>query len=58
MAGDAREAALKRGADELQDRLEWLRRDRPRALKRARREYVAFCLRLYHRLERAAKVRP
>ena len=30
---------------------------RVRALKRARREYVEFCLRLYRRLERAAKVR-
>ena len=50
-----REAALKRGADELQDRLEWVLRDRPRALAVARREYVAFCLRLYGKVERAVK---
>ncbi len=53
----AREAALKRGADELHSQLEWVLRERPRALANARREYVAFCLRLYHRIERAARGR-
>lgn len=51
------EAALKRGADELQARLEWLLRNRPRALKNARRRYVAICLALYTDIERAARRR-
>lgn len=50
-----REAALKRGVDELQDRLEWALRKRPRALANARREYVDFCVRLYHKIERGLK---
>ncbi len=50
-------AALKRGVDELQLRLEWALRERPRALANARREYIAFCLRLYRRIERAARGR-
>ncbi len=53
----ATEAALKRGADELHSRLEWVLRERPRALANARREYVEFCLRLYRRIERAARER-
>jgi len=47
------EAALKRGADELQSRLEWALRNRPRALENSRREYVEFCLRLYLKIQRA-----
>jgi hypothetical protein len=50
-----REAALNRGADELQARLEWVLRERRRALGNARREYVALCLRQYRKLERALK---
>lgn len=56
-AGNKIEAALKRGSDELQSRLEWILRERPRALANARRRYVDFCLRLYGRIERVAKVR-
>jgi hypothetical protein len=56
LADEQREAALKRGVDELQSRLEYLLRDRPRALKRARRQYVEFCLRLYRSIARAGKV--
>ena len=51
-----RAAALKRGADELESRLEWVFRERPRALANSRREYVAFCLRLYRKIERATRV--
>jgi hypothetical protein len=57
MHAKAREAALKRGVDELEARLEWLLRERPRALANARRKYLDFCLWLYARIERAAKVR-
>jgi hypothetical protein len=56
MKGEAwREAALKRGADELQDRLEWVLRKRPRALAIARREYVALCVRLHVKIQRATR---
>jgi hypothetical protein len=47
------EAALKRGVDELQDRLEYLLRDRPRALRSARIRYIKFAVRLYGAIERA-----
>jgi len=50
-----REAAVKRGADELQTRLEWVLRERPQSLAKARREYVAFGLRQFRKLERALK---
>ena len=50
-----REAALKSGVDELQTRLEWVLRNRPSALANSRREYVAFCLRVYGKIERALK---
>ena len=53
--GARREAALKRGVDELQTRLEWALRQRPRALANARREYVGFCVRLYSKVEGAMK---
>lgn len=56
-AANKTEAALKRGCDELQSRLEWILRERPRALANARRSYSNFCLWLYGRIERAAKVR-
>ena len=52
-----REAALKRGADELQGRLEWTLRGFPLALARKRREDRQFGERLYRAIERAAKVR-
>ena len=50
-----REAALKRGADELQDRLTWLLRNRSRALSFANRRYSAFCLLLYRCIEQAGR---
>ena len=52
-----REAALKRGVDELQSRLEWALNKRPRALAGARREYVAFCVRLRGKIDRAMRSR-
>ena len=54
---ERREAALKRAADELQHPLEYMLRNRPRMLKRVRREYADFCIRQYRVIERAAKVR-
>lgn len=51
------EAALKRGADELQARLECQLRRRPRALENARRDYREFCFRLYRRIEQAGRDR-
>ena len=57
MDANAREAALKRGVDELEARLEWMLRERPRALKSAKRKYQEFCSRIYNAIERAAKVR-
>ena len=57
MDANAREAALKRGVDELQGRLEWVLRKRPRALQTAKRRYQEFCFRLYGAIERAATVR-
>jgi hypothetical protein len=51
-----KEAALKRGCDELQSRLEWLLRERPRALANARQRYADICISIYVRIERAAKV--
>jgi hypothetical protein len=52
-AADRTEAALKRGVDELQNRLEYILRDRPRALKYAQERYVKFALILYRAIERA-----
>lgn len=52
-AADRSAAALKRGVDELQNRLEYIFRDRPRALKYARERYVKFALILYRAIERA-----
>jgi hypothetical protein len=51
--GERTEAALKRGVDELQTRLEYALRDRPRALRFARERYVKFALALYRAIERA-----
>lgn len=50
-----RECALKRGADELQDRLAWVLRNRPKALSFANRRYSDFCLLLYRCIEQAAR---
>jgi hypothetical protein len=50
------EAALKRGCDDLQSTLEWLLRDRPRALANAKRKYVNNCVSLHRLVEHAAKV--
>lgn len=52
-AADRREAALKRGIDELHSRLEYLLRNRPRALEYARERYIKFALMLYRAIERA-----
>jgi hypothetical protein len=52
-AADRKEAALKRGVDELQNLLEYALRDRPRALKFARERYVKFALTIYRAIERA-----
>jgi hypothetical protein len=49
------EQALKRGVDDLQSRLEYLLRDRPRALRFARQRYVRFSLMLYSAIERAMR---
>ena len=54
-ANTRREGALKRGADELQNRLTWLLRNRPRALCFANRRYSDFCLLLYRCIEQAAR---
>jgi len=51
--GDRKEAALKRGVDELQSRLEFALRSHPRALEFARGRYVKFALILYRAIERA-----
>jgi hypothetical protein len=53
-AADRTEAALKRGVDELENRLEYVLRDRPRALKFARERYVKFALVLYRAIEKAS----
>lgn len=42
----------KRGVDELQARLEWALRDRPRALENSRRRYKTFLRLIYRHLER------
>ena len=47
------ERALELGADELIERLEWLLRDRPTALRKVRDRYRNFCTELYRRLEKA-----
>jgi hypothetical protein len=47
------EAGLKRGVDDLQSRLEYFLRGRPRALKFARERYVKFALTLFRANERA-----
>jgi hypothetical protein len=52
-AADRTDAALKRGGDELQNRLEYILRDRPRALKYAQKRYDRFALTLYRAVERA-----
>lgn len=39
------------GVDELHGRLEWLLRDRPRALRGARERYRQFCADLYRQLK-------
>jgi len=46
--------AVELGSDELQQRVEWELRHRPRALRNARRRYAAFCSLLLRRLENAA----
>jgi hypothetical protein len=54
-AGSRTELALKRGADDLQSRLEYALRDRPRALKFAQERYVRFTLMLYSAIEKATR---
>ena len=52
-AADRTEAALKRGVDELQNRLEYTLRDRPGALRSVRERYIKFALMLYRAIGRA-----
>jgi len=47
--------AVELGADELMSRLEWVLRDRPRALRNVRNQYRRFCCQLYVRLQRAER---
>lgn len=47
--------ALELGADELHGRLEWLLRDRPRALRGARQRYKDFCNSTLRRIERTGR---
>jgi len=54
-ATERREAALKRGVDDLQNCLEYVVRDRPRALKFARERYVRFALVLYRAIKRVSQ---
>jgi hypothetical protein len=46
------ERAVSLGADELQQRIEWVLRSRPRALNNARRRYRAFCSSLLRALQK------
>ena len=50
-----KDRAVELGPVELIALVEWELRDRPRALGNARREYIAFCHRLYRRLTRARR---
>lgn len=50
--------ALELGADELMGRLEWILRDRPRALCNARMRYQCFCASLMSQIENIAPGRP
>jgi hypothetical protein len=52
-AADRREAALERGVDDLQNLLEYIFRDRPRALRYAQERYVKFALVIYRAIEKA-----
>ena len=56
-ANTRREAALKRDADELQNRLTWLLRNRPWALSFANRRYSDLCLLLHRCIEQAARAK-
>ena len=49
--------AVELGADELISRLEWVLRDRPRALRNARRRYADFCRHEYQHLKQAGRRR-
>jgi hypothetical protein len=51
-SADRLDTALKRGADELMNRVEYTLRDKPRALARLRRRYVDFCMLLYRAIGR------
>lgn len=55
MTRPTRQRAEEIGPSELMALLEWELRDRLRALRNVRREYRAFCLRLYRRLARARR---
>jgi hypothetical protein len=57
LASDARNGALKRGVDELQTRLEWILRNRSRALKFAQRRYMQFARKLYRAIEETNRCR-
>ena len=47
--------ALELGADELHGRLEWLLRERPRALRGIRENYKKFCHSLLCQIERKGR---
>jgi hypothetical protein len=55
-SNESRDAALKRGADELMNRAEYALRGKPRALARVKRAYLDFCFLAYRAIERTAKV--
>lgn len=55
MTAQAKHEALKRGADNLMNELEWALRDRPRALANSRREYKELCFRMYGKIEKDAR---
>lgn len=54
-AAERREAALKRGADELQNLIEYALRNLPRALQLARGQYVKFAVKLYREIASARR---
>jgi hypothetical protein len=47
--------ALDIGADELHSRIEWVLRNRPQALRNARRRYQEFCSSLLRNLSRSQR---
>ena len=52
---DRRDAALKRGADELMNLAEHVLEKNPRAIKQVRKIYESACLYIYRAIERAGR---